>query len=180
VADGLENKEIARLLGISEQGVKDQVSNLLQRLAVRNRAALAEIATEMRIFGTTVDETWLPLLFTRAPFGILLMRGPEHRIELANEYFRRYSGNRELDGKTLREAFPEGASEAFELFDRVYATGEPFTAHEYKARWDRTGKGPEERFVDLVVQPLRDSAGSVNGILVMGIDVTDIVRGSGA
>ncbi|HEV8534164.1 MAG TPA: LuxR C-terminal-related transcriptional regulator [Candidatus Limnocylindria bacterium] len=176
VADGLENKQIAQHLGIAEQTVKEQISNLLRRLAVRNRAELAEIATEMRIFGTTVDETWLPQLFTEAPFGIALIRGPDLRVELTNAYYRRHVGERDPAGKTLREAFPEWAPEAYALFERVYASGEPFSAHEYAARWDRTGRGPEEGYADFAIQPLRDQRGEVNGLLVMYVDVTELVR----
>jgi len=176
VAAGLENKEIAKRLGIAEQTVKEQISNLLERLAVRNRAALAEIATELRIFGTTIDESWLAHLFTQAPFGIALMRGPEHRIEVTNEYYRRSLGGRELVGKTLREAFPEWTQESYALFDRVYQTGEQLDAHEYGARWDRSGRGPEDGYADGVIQALRDEAGEVNGLLVMYTDVTDAVR----
>ena len=176
VASGLENKEIAQRLGIAEQTVKDQISNLLQRLAVRNRAALAELATELRIFGSTVDESWLTSLFTQAPFGIALMRGAEHRIEVSNEYYRHYVGDREVVGKTLREVFPDWGEESHALFDRVYQTGEPFSAHEYAGRWDRTGRGPEDGFASGVIHPLRDAGGKVNGVLVMYTDVTDAVR----
>ena len=161
---------------IFSQTVKEQISNLLERLAVRNRAALAEIATELRIFGTTIDESWLAHLFTQAPFGIALMRGPEHRIEVTNEYYRRSLGGRELVGKTLREAFPEWTQESYALFDRVYQTGEQLDAHEYGARWDRSGRGPEDGYADGVIQALRDEAGEVNGLLVMYTDVTDAVR----
>lgn len=177
VADGLENKEIARLLGIAEQSVKDQISNLLRRLAVHNRAALAGIATEVRIFGTTIDETWSEDLFTNAPLGIALMRGPEHRIEVANEYLRRQAGDPDVVGLTLREAFPGLGSETHAIFDRVYESGEAFAAHEHAARWDRSGQGTEVGYRDFVIHPLRDGKGRVNGLLAMYLDVTDVVRG---
>src|SRR5206468_3698744 len=56
VIRGLENKQIARELGVSEQAVKEQVSGLLQRLNVPNRAALAEAGTAQRITGTHAVE----------------------------------------------------------------------------------------------------------------------------
>lgn len=51
VARGMENKEIAKRLGITEQAVKEHVSTLLRNLGVRNRAALAEAATTHRLTG---------------------------------------------------------------------------------------------------------------------------------
>ena len=57
VAEGLENKEIGHRIGLSEQAVKEHVSALLRRLAVRNRASLAEIATELKIAGTMLIPT---------------------------------------------------------------------------------------------------------------------------
>ena len=71
VIRGLENKQIARELGVSEQAVKEQVSGLLQRLNVPNRAALAEAGTAQRITGThAVEPAWLRYLFSQAPVMI--------------------------------------------------------------------------------------------------------------
>ena len=68
VSEGLENKEIGHRMGLSEQAVKEHVSTLLHRLAVRNRAALAEIATELKIVGTSdLDPEWLSYIFKRSP-----------------------------------------------------------------------------------------------------------------
>lgn len=76
----------------------------------------------------------------------------------------------------MREAFPELEGQGvFELVERVYATGEPVVVHERSSQWDR-GDGTEPRLVDLVVQPLRDDAGTVNGIISFAIDVTDVIR----
>ena len=178
VAEGLENKEIAERLGIAEQTVKEQVSNLLQRLAVRNRAALAEIATQMRIFGTTIDETWIPDLFAKAPYGIMLLRGPELRIELVNEYLVSHIGGLDPTGKTLREVFNAAAAEAHELVEGAYRSGRSVIGHEYAVRWDRSGAGPEDGYADFVIHPLRDAAGKVNGLLLIVLDVTELVRGN--
>ncbi|MEO8632093.1 MAG: LuxR C-terminal-related transcriptional regulator [Chloroflexota bacterium] len=179
VAEGLGNKQIAQLLGIAEQTVKGQVSSLLRRLAVTNRAALAEVATEMRIFGTTVDETWRSHLFTQAPFGIAVMRGPDHRVEVANEYYRRNASAPEVVGLTIRDAFAAWETGAFALFDRVYQSGESLLRHEYPARLRSEESDAEASYFDLVIHPLRDAQGAVNGLLHMYIDVTEVVRSRG-
>src|SRR2546428_1901844 len=53
VSEGLENKEIGHRLGISEQAVKEHVSNLLRLLSAPNRAALADAAAMLRGVGST-------------------------------------------------------------------------------------------------------------------------------
>src|ERR1700704_3076591 len=66
VAGGLTNKEIAFALGISERGVAAQVSRLLAKFAVPNRAALIahvmsdDIEAELRTTGPRAD----PLMLT--------------------------------------------------------------------------------------------------------------------
>lgn len=49
VLRGLGNKEIARDLGVTEQGVKERVSGLLAKFAVPNRAALAEAGVRLEL-----------------------------------------------------------------------------------------------------------------------------------
>ncbi len=174
VTEGLENKEIARILGISEQGVKEHVSRLLRLLDAPNRAALAEAGTERRILGETDTEaTWLHYLFTDAPIMIAVTRGPELRFLHANKAYRRTTGNRELIGRTLREAFPEFANgPVLAINERVYATGEPYIEHEAARTWDR-GNGLETRYIDYTLQPTRDASGAVDGIIFFGLDITD-------
>src|SRR6185295_18338458 len=76
VSEGLENKEIGHRMGLSEQAVKEHVSALLHRLAVRNRAALAEIATQLKIIGTTdLDPEWLGYIYQQSPVASAVVRG---------------------------------------------------------------------------------------------------------
>src|SRR2546426_8659731 len=76
VIRGLENKQIANELGVSEQAVKEHVSLLLQRFGVPNRAAFAEAGTTPRITGTKVVEpALLSDPFSAAPGLIAQLRG---------------------------------------------------------------------------------------------------------
>jgi PAS domain S-box-containing protein len=114
-------------------------------------------------------------LFEHAPSFIAVLRGPEHVFELTNKAYLQLAGHRNVIGKPVREAMPEIAGQGFfELLDRVYATGEPFIGHAVPARLQRQpGGAPEERFIDLIYQPIRDTAGTVTGIFVEGSDVTE-------
>jgi len=176
VLRGFENKEIAARLGIVEQSVKAHVSALLQKFGVPNRAALAETATRHDLTGAPgIDREWISQLFRQAEPQICVLRGPDLRYEAANEAFHRATGNRPVIGRTMRETFPELEGQGiFEQVERVYETGEPEIMHERTSRWDR-GNGVESRAVDLVIQPLRDQDGSVNGVVSFAVDVTDSV-----
>src|SRR5512132_349681 len=100
VASGLENKEIGHRLGISEQAVKEHVSNLLRLLEAPNRAALADAAATMRVVGSAdVPPEWLGRVFLHAPMLAALHEGPEHRFIAVNEAYRKAAGPRDLVGR---------------------------------------------------------------------------------
>jgi PAS domain S-box-containing protein len=171
VAEGLENKEIAYRIGLSEQAVKEHVSTLLQRLAVRNRASLAEIATQRRIVGTTdLEPEWLDYIFQRSPVMRAIVRGPDHVFVAANDAYRKASGDREIVGRPFREVFPEGASS---VLDEVYENGRAEVLHDFRGRWG-SETGPD-RYAEVSLQPL-PGPGGVAGISILAVDVTDAVR----
>ena len=177
VLQGEANKQIAAALGISEQGIKDHVSTLLAKFNVPNRAALAEAGMRLEFSGEAgVDRSWMRELFRRAEPQIFIARGPELRFEAANEAFVEAAGHRPIVGRTMREAFPEFTGQGVcEKIERVYATGEPLVEHEVERQWDR-GNGVETRRVDVIVQPLHDVDGDVNGIVSYTVDVTELVE----
>ena len=179
VADGLGNKDIAQRLGISEQAVKEHVSALLRRLAVPNRAGLADAAAMLRVVGSTeVSSEWMHLLFLHAPMLVALLEGPEHRFVAVNEAYRRAAGEHELVGRAFREAFPDvDETGIVKLLDSSFATGEPRSAHEVPARWQRGGtKDTQAGYVTTLVQPMFRADGTVGGVVFFGVDVTAEVR----
>jgi PAS domain-containing protein len=175
VLRGLENKEIAWELGIAEPSVKQYVSALFAKFGVPNRAALGAAASRAQLVGELgVDPSWLPQFFMGAEPQIAVLRGPELRYDAVNETFVRATGNRPTIGRTMRETFPELVGQGiFERVERVYETGEPLIEHEAVRSWDR-GQGIERRLVDLVLQPLRDEHGQVNGVISFALDVTEL------
>ena len=173
VSEGLENKEIGHRMGLSEQAVKEHVSTLLHRLAVRNRAALAEIATELKIVGTTdLDPEWLSYIFKRSPVMTAIVRGPDHVFVAVNAAYADASGTTEgLIGRSFRDVFPAGA---IKVLDEVYATGKPQLLHNFRGRW---GRQPDEEdgYAEVTLQPLPGPEG-VAGISILAVDMTDAVR----
>jgi signal transduction histidine kinase len=118
---------------------------------------------------------WLQALFDQAPGFAAVLRGPEHVFTQVNEAYRTLVGGRDLIGRSVAEALPEVASQGFtDWLDTVYRTGEPFIGRSVPAVISRApGEPPYEAFIDFMYQPLRDTAGRVEGIFVQGHDVTE-------
>ena len=113
-------------------------------------------------------------IFQQMPGFVGVTTGPEHVYEYVNDAFVRIGGRRDYLGRSVRAVFPEIEGQGYlELLDRVYATGEPFAASAMAAR---LAGEDEDRFVDLLYQPIRDGAGAVSGIFVSGYDVTERIR----
>ena len=114
-------------------------------------------------------------LFEQAPGFMHVLHGANHVFELVNSAYLRLVGHRrDLIGKTVREAFPELAGQGYlELLDGAYQTGEPFVGHAMSVKLQRAPDAPiEERFIDLVYQPIKDERGKTTGIFAEGADVT--------
>ena len=117
-------------------------------------------------------------LFEQAPGFMHVLNGPEHVFEMANKAYLTLVGDRrDLIGKTVREVFPELAGQDyFNLLEEAYRTGEPFVGHALSVKLRRKeGTAIEERFIDLVYQPIKDDRGIVTGIFAEGADVTERV-----
>jgi PAS domain S-box-containing protein len=117
----------------------------------------------------------LAAIIDLAPSFMCVLRGPSLVFEVANEAYRRLAGQRELIGRTVREAFPELVGQGFlELLERVYTTGEPWVGRDIAALLRmRRDEPPEVRHLDLVYQALRGDDGTVTGVFAHGIDITE-------
>jgi serine phosphatase RsbU (regulator of sigma subunit)/anti-sigma regulatory factor (Ser/Thr protein kinase) len=112
------------------------------------------------------------------PALVAALEGPEHRMVAANGAYRAFAGRPDFIGKTARQVFPDVAGQQlFDLLDRVYASGEPVTASEWRIQLDRDGDSTQDEvYLDFSLTPWRAADGGVRGILVVQTDVTDRVR----
>jgi PAS domain-containing protein len=175
ISEGLENKEIGRRLGLTEQAVKEHVSALLKRLSVRNRAGLADAAATLRIIGSTdVSSEWMHLLFLHAPMFVALLDGSDHRFIAVNDAYRRAAGPRDLVGKTFRDAFPDlDEAGIVRLLDDAFTTGESQSAAAVPALWYRGAEGAQAGgYLTAIVEPMRRTDGTVGGVVFFALDVT--------
>ncbi len=113
-------------------------------------------------------------LFEQAPSFMTVLRGPEHVFEYINPQYAKLISGRNVLGLPLAQGLPEVVEQGFvSLLDRVYATGEPYTADAARVALLQDDGATEERFLDFVYQPIRDASGEVTGIFVEGSDVTE-------
>ncbi len=118
-------------------------------------------------------------IFMQAPAPIAVVLGPDYVIELSNPPMALAWGNTPGAswGKPAFEAVPEAKQLFKPVFDRVYATGQPYIAKDLPFRSARAADGAvENRYADLVVAPLRDGQGRMQGIFIIAVETTDQVR----
>ena len=115
-------------------------------------------------------------IFSQAPVGIAILRGPLHVFELANERYQELVGHRRLIGLAIREALPEVEGQRiFELLDGVYVTGAPYVGRSVRVDLMRgTAPQPTECYFDFVYQPLFADDGAIEGVAVVVFEVTEL------
>jgi PAS domain S-box-containing protein len=140
-----------------------------QDLLREREKLLASLDFERQRLGTLVE---------KAPATLAVLRGPEHVYQLVNEAYGRMIGRGDVVGQRIADAVPEIVGQGLiEVLDRIYQTGEPFAAKALPARIARSPGGPpEERFFDVLYQPLVEADASRSGIFGWGIEVTENVR----
>lgn len=116
----------------------------------------------------------LEQMLGRMSASIALLSGPEHRYSYANSEYERLFPGRPVLGRTLREVIPELEGQGFyELFDRVYETGEPYYEPEAVVWADFTGTGQaQRRYYRTSFEPLRNAQGDITEVLNFAVDVT--------
>ncbi|MEO7103217.1 MAG: ATP-binding protein [Gemmatimonadaceae bacterium] len=117
-------------------------------------------------------------LFHQAPAFIVVLHGRDFVVELSNAAYDRLVGHREIVGKPLFDALPDLRGQGFEeRLLNVMETREPFVGREVPAEIQWTpGSERKLRYVDFLYMPIEAADGSVSGIFVHGVDVTDQVN----
>lgn len=81
-----------------------------------------------------------------------------------------------LIGQTVAEALPETVDQGIlATIDEVYRTGNPFRAMDMPIEiWNPKLESYEQRWIDVVYQPVRDDNGTIIGLFCEGYDVTEV------
>jgi len=119
-------------------------------------------------------------LIMQAPLGAALLVGPDLRFGLANAAYCEMVGRKDIVGKSYAEAFPGlQGTPSQELLEGVLRTGQPYFAEAYPSRLRGDGDAGQ-RFLQFTLQPMRSPAGTVEGVIVVALDVSAQVRARSA
>ena len=122
----------------------------------------------------------LQQVFMQAPVAIVVFRGHDLVIELANPFYQAMLPGRQLVGRRFKDVIPELEQPIWDALHRVLDTGEPFIASEWLIPYDQNGTGVlEDAWFNCVFHPLREPDGKVSGMVVVCSDVSAQVRARG-
>jgi signal transduction histidine kinase len=152
---------------IDDEGAPNGIGGILvvcseTTAQVRSRQQIAAESERQRLF------------LKQMPGFVAVLSGKDHIYEYVNDAYVTISGPRDFLGRSVRDVFPELADQGiYQLLDQVYAAGEPFVSRTMPIK---LAGEEQERFIDLLYHPIRDTSGAVSGIFVGGYDVTVQVR----
>ncbi|MBA3455252.1 MAG: response regulator [Deltaproteobacteria bacterium] len=157
-----------------DQGDLGLASTLADRAsaAIDNAKLFSELARAHQ--HTAAERDRLRQLVESAPIEIAILRGPDLVFEVANEPFERTFGGRKLRGLKQSALDPTGKTSVD--LRQVMATGERISNRERAVHfdWDQTGVATT-RYFDLTLAPMRDTAGTVDGVMSFSLEVTEQV-----
>jgi len=155
-----------------------RVAGLFNRCHEDTAAVRAEQERDRLLAELGNERTRLAEVIGRAPAFICTLRGPDHVFEFANERYYEVAGRRDIIGKAVRDVQPEVEAQGYlAILDRVYRTGEPFEAREMPLVLRHgDANAPDRRVINVAWQALREADGTVSGVFIHGVDVTEAVR----
>lgn len=116
-------------------------------------------------------------LFEHAPMVVGLVQGRRHICVFLNAAGRELFGQRQVIGLPLLQAVPEleGQNDV-RMLDEARLSGVPQSGKDICIFLAGEVQGPDERFFDLLIQPVLSVGGRVSSLLLMGHDVTEYRR----
>jgi len=111
-------------------------------------------------------------MLMQLPMAMAATSGPEHVIELANPWFTRLAGRRQLMGRRMLEVFSDAIMSDRSELDDAFRSGEAVIKHQRRISIVGDDGARLTRFVTYSIQPFRMHDGSVGGLIICGTDVT--------
>lgn len=112
----------------------------------------------------------------QAPFGIVIFRGSDNVVEMANDNYLRLINQKraEFVGNPLFDSLPEVKDTMSPIISDVYKTEDPFYGYEFPISLNLNNK-TETGYYNFVYHPLKEN-NIITGIMVVATDVTATVR----
>jgi signal transduction histidine kinase len=117
-------------------------------------------------------------LFQQDLVSMAVWRGPDLKLERVNKVYAALFKGRELIGRRPLEAFPELMDQPdghllLDCLNRVFETGEPYTARERLVRQRQGPDGPlADRYYDVAYLRINGPDGEPYGVYDLAIEVT--------
>ncbi|MGI5916596.1 MAG: response regulator [Anaerolineae bacterium] len=124
------------------------------------------------------DSCNLSQLAAELPYAVAITQGPTHRLILANSRFERMTGERDLRGQSLDSVWPGPPHALGPFLDRAYHEKRPFYIGDVPIQ-PSDDRDVEPCRVSLICTPRCDASDRIIGLLMMGIESTELIRAHG-
>jgi two-component system, sensor histidine kinase len=117
-------------------------------------------------------------LFMQAPVGIIIYKGKDYTVELANPFIWKLVGRTEEEilNKPIFDVLPEVRGQGFEeILSDVYEKGLTHELKEVPATLEIEGK-LHDGFYHILYQPLRNANDEIEGVLGVAYEVTQQIK----
>ena len=119
------------------------------------------------------SEQKLQQVFSQAPVAIVVFRGHDFLVELANPSYKALFPGREIVGRRFMDVAPELGQDVWEALNYVIDTGQPVVKNEFHVPYDQKGNGViEDHWFNVVYHPLSEPDGQVSGLVAVCSEVT--------
>jgi PAS domain S-box-containing protein len=127
-------------------------------------------------------------ILDQTPGFVMVLRGPEHRVERVNQAHAAVFSSSDWAGRTLAELaeamdtgidiglFRRASDEVRSSGRKVALQGVALDLSGGQGQAHEGGDGQTRRYFNIVHGPLRDQAGQLQGVIVQGFDVTEMQR----
>ena len=115
-------------------------------------------------------------MLMQLPMAMAATSGPEHVIELANPWFSKLAGRRQLIGRKILDVFGDLIAGDPPELDEVFRSGEAVTRQQRRVSVLGDDGVRVTRYVTYSVQPFRNRYGRIGGLIICGADVTAEVQ----
>jgi PAS domain S-box-containing protein len=118
-------------------------------------------------------------IFSEAPAAMAILKGATLIFEKANASYFKFTGERDIIGKPLEEAFPELKKQPYlDIITEVFYTGITFSSKESLVMIKGANGDPEtlsSKFFDLTFQRMDGPDGNPYGVFIFATDVSEKV-----
>ncbi len=150
-----------------------------EKIAYRLNGTLQDITDEIAAQQSIKEsEDNFRKLILQAPIGMIILKGEDLFIELVNDTYLNLVGKKIADfaNKPLWEAIPEAKTLGFnKILKNVMQTGIAYHGNEQPIQRTKDN-ATETIYINFVYEPLKDTDGTINRIMVVAIDVTEMLE----